>query len=433
MMDTIETRIRAAARAAAHLVADDSAPPLELNSGLGRARRSRPGRLDRSGRRVLRAVLTPLAAAAAVVAVIVASVAVGGSNRPARPPGTGSLLDQVPRYYMQLVPGLAGEPSYLALIRNTVTGATLATIRPPRSTGFASVVAAANDRTFALVVQSQHTGRASDGETGPILPDSLEIARFNPAGNAVSLSAVRMPTALFGKGPFPEQPHVVYQVLSAIALSPTGNSLAVATTPSGYDIPNTTPAQLTIYSLAGRPARTWQLPGPPSPDTPPELYALSWGTSGALAFNLTEYCDPGCPAGTPPSGVWVLDIRSRGTSLVADSRFIVPFSSRYGNIEDIVLTANGDTIVGSMSSAVMGDFQEFSVRTGREIRELWYTRDGGHLEWSNALGSVLVVLAPSSRNVMAWILGAVSGNRIVRIPDNAPRFLIMGFTTDVAF
>lgn len=140
-MTTLEDRIRAATHAAADLVADGSAPPLDLARVRSQARWSRwPGRHGR-----LRKPLIPLAAAAAVLLIAVAAIAVprspdSGSQR--HHPATGGPAAVLPRYLVTV----HTDPWRLD-VRNAVTGTLTAGIKVPVGYNW-NAVAAQGPRTF---------------------------------------------------------------------------------------------------------------------------------------------------------------------------------------------------------------------------------------------------------------------------------------------
>src|SRR6185437_15968058 len=168
VMNLIEDRIRAAARAAAETVAPDSVPPLELPT----ARPRRFGRKRRGARSPgvawtrWAARLAPLAAALAVSGILIAVVTLsppayqGGPayvppttarpDVPAGPPvSTYVRSGQVPPYFVTLTPSGAA-------VHLTAGGAAVATIRPSLPAGkVVAVTAAQDDRTFVLAEQGQ--------------------------------------------------------------------------------------------------------------------------------------------------------------------------------------------------------------------------------------------------------------------------------------
>src|SRR5690348_12768522 len=129
-MSTVEDRLRAATRAAAHTVPPDGAPPLVLPKRTGAAGGWRGGPR-------LRGWLAPVAAAVAVAVAIGASVAVSGvihghRHHHARPAAVAGPFSGLPAYYITLTgSGKLGNPPYRAVVRATATGAVVATLSPP--------------------------------------------------------------------------------------------------------------------------------------------------------------------------------------------------------------------------------------------------------------------------------------------------------------
>lgn len=115
------------------------------------------------GRRLLAASAAAAVVAVAVVAALVATSPPGHGRAPATPKDP---LQSVPRYYMALVPvnlrsyeqsGLIDQTC--AVIRDRMTGQTLANVRPPKPyVTFEGVYGAADDRTFVLAAQSTVAG-----------------------------------------------------------------------------------------------------------------------------------------------------------------------------------------------------------------------------------------------------------------------------------
>jgi hypothetical protein len=352
-----------------------------------RPRRGRPG----SGRRLL----VPLAAAAAVVAVIATSVTVGGGE-PARNLATSNrqALASVPRYYLELIKHATSDPvpltPFYAAFRNTVTGATLATVRPPKPFGtFLLVAAAADDRTFVLSAQRVPRG------FGPAEPTKLFRAQLNPAAGTVTLTP--LPVPLFPAGMSP----------TGLALSPDGTKLAVALQTKGR-------VQIRVYSLTTGQVKVWQDHGMLTSDGYLPKDALSWARSGALAF--TDWVS------NQLNGVWLLNTNRPGGSLLADSRLAVSAiypGARYLGGSGIV-TPDGSTIVAAMwrhKPRYFGDVREFSAATGKVTRTMRPVRAPGEsVVWTNSSGSVLIVWAPRSPQSSDLILGVLSGKSFTPIP-----------------
>jgi len=185
------------------------------------------------GRRPGRRLIAGASAAAAVIAIAVAAALVA-----TRPGGHGrasaqDALRSVPRYYMALVPVSSNEfGAYYAVVRDALTGKTLATIRPPKPyVTFVGVTGAADDRTFVLTAQSTLAGSLTSR-------NKFYYVRFNPADNAVTLTLLALPGLPFSN-----------YLSGSPALSPDGTRLAVASQEG--------PAQIAVYSLPSGAVRVW--------------------------------------------------------------------------------------------------------------------------------------------------------------------------------
>jgi hypothetical protein len=309
-MNTIEDRIRAAARAAADTVPQDSVPPLRLPPEQGSAR-SRPGWGGWARR------LTPLAAAVAVVVVVIAAVGIGramhspADRAPTTTSGPGPVLagppissyvssGQVPPYYVAITsrgnPNL--DPSY-AVVKATVSGKTLATIGPSVAGGtILAVTAAADDRTFVL--DEQHW---SDSENQGYGTRTFYEFRLSSAGRP---------------GPLTRLPMIVPngQLLTGLAMSPDGSKLAITVEPDNdKNEPNLT--TVSVYTLATGAVRTWTGNGTIG-TIGDDARSLSWTADGrTLAFDWLS------ASGPQGMGVRLLDLGASGRSLLADSRQVV--------------------------------------------------------------------------------------------------------------
>ena len=240
-MSREEDAIRATTRAIAATVRD--VPPLELEPAPGErlaARRSGRGRPGGAGPR-LRSWLTPVAAAVVVVAVAIALVLVRGNpnegvvSQPA--PGVAG-PGGVPRYYVALDPVTVKHAGgWGLLVGDTLTGQTLADINPPAHMSYASVTAAADDRTF-LAFATNAPGYRVTGMDGRWY--MLHLAPGT--AHVVSLTST----------PIHPQSGV-----RASALSGSGTLLAVAEYGSL--------GRIIIFSVAtGRPLRIWSTKAPPA-------------------------------------------------------------------------------------------------------------------------------------------------------------------------
>jgi hypothetical protein len=211
-----------------------------------------------------------LAAAAAVIAIAVAAaLLVTLARSHGAPPSASS----VPRYYMALAPfneqsfAKDGVFSYgYAVVKDRITGRTVATVQPPRPyLGFLGVTGAAEGRTFVLT--------AIPTPLGSNQPDKFFYARFNPADGAVTLTPLALPGLPVSNDYF------------TAALSPDGTKLAVAGINKIFTF-----AQIKVYSLPSGAAKTWSAranSGLPFPS----LNELSWSQTGA---HMAKAPSPGC-------------------------------------------------------------------------------------------------------------------------------------------
>lgn len=392
-------------------------------------RRRRPGSL--LGPRQSRGrLLAPVAAAVAVVAVV-AVVAAIGANMPEDSPAASSAaaLAGVPPYYLTLTPhGHALRPPFYAYLRSTVTGATLATVRPPAPfNSFIDVTGAADDRTFVLAAEYVGTGaRAVDG------PSALFRARFDPDSQKLSLKRL----------PVPEFPATTF--LPGLALSPSGTELAVS-----EDVPPAAAKgdvsqdrlQIAVYSMTTGAARIWRdAKGRDNTGFAGfiENATLSWAGDGILAFD---------DLGTKQSaGIRLLNTRGPGGDLLADSRQAVSMAVNVSgptdawNLAGELLTPDGGTIVAAMTRqpkevmrngvtvvphwpSVNAELAEYSVATGQRIRTFLPVHKPFLMPvWTNASGSVVIVYGPANRQSSLespLVLGVVTGSRFTRIPGGA--------------
>ena len=394
-----EDDVRAAFRALARQAPDADAVLTAVREQLDKANASpRQGGLRSARRR-----MAPLAAAAAVIAVTAAAVAIANGQASHRPPAiSGSGLDRLPRYYMSLAPihQSGYRTTFSAVVKDTMTGATLVTVHPPEPFGtFAGVAGAADDRTFVLAA------RTVPARPGTGTPIKLYRAVYHPAKSAVTLTAL----------PIPQIPAA--DRLDGLALSPSGTSLAVGvSTSEGMGGRQ----QLRVYSLPGGAVKVWQ-----QTPSPVFTFQLSFSQTGLLAFNW---------AGRPAPGTWLLRTGTSGGELTGNGRLAVPAVLGRYSVAGGVLSGDGSIITAVAATALPGrhggskivpvqfraKIMQFAAQSGRAIRTLltWpYTGiwPDASVIWSSSSGDVLVVQA-WSRSGGHIVIGVLHGSRLTPIP-----------------
>ena len=417
-----EQDIRAAFRTLGREAPDAGAVLSDVRDKLAKA--STNSRQDVS--RKVRRWLAPIAAAAVVIALIATAVAIAGMQSPHHHATPSAALDKLPRYYMTMLLPPHAESNLdwaSVVVKNTRTGATLLTARPPAPySSFAGVTGAADDRTFVLAAQAP-VGPPRDDR------DNVKLfrAQLNPSKRTLTMTPLPIPV-------FTAPTHV-----NGMALSANGSELAVAMETGKYQ----KMFVVSLYSLAGRVLRSWHSRGMNTVSWWYSPESMSWARTGVLAINWTFYrLDQPLKS---YSGVWLLNTGSPSGSLVAQSRRVVS-ERRSGYFPaDGVLSANGETIVVPMVKQIIGtrtlqgrkvetfsrkgEIQVVSAATGQPIRTLWPVDLGGKdaptgvvfgevVMWTNASGGVIVVEAPlvRGRSDGQEGIGVLSGNRFTPIP-----------------
>ena len=306
-MSTVADRTRAAMDAITSQVSD--APPLRLPPPAApvSARRRRAPR----PRRRRATWLAPLAAAAAVIAVAVSLVVVRGT--PAGPPAPAAKPAgapvSFPDYYLTFNQPVSDETTPVGLVlRQTLTGKTLFTLKPPRGLSFAGITGAADDRTFVADAHRDPYGAFNSGGRSR----TWYLVRVTGSGARAALTVTKLPV--------PATP--VGTEILAIALSPDGSKLAVGTAPWTTDDTHAKQT-LTVYSVAtGAVLRTWTTPPGPfnwalmsgggggaDPNT-----GVAWVGNYALAFGGGTETKHG-----PTYTIRVLDVSSPDGDLLGSS------------------------------------------------------------------------------------------------------------------
>lgn len=416
-MNTIEERIRAAARAAADTVPPDSVPPLRLPAA--RLSRFRRGRRDPRPGAVWVRRLAPVAAALAVVAVAVSVVTISRSShapvtstgtaapggvRPGPPISTYVRSGQVPPYYVTIHGHPNVSPSY-AVVQATVSGKTLATINPPTADGtIVAVTAAADDRTYVLSVQP----RAPRGGDQAFEASTFYMVRLSSSGQPGRLTKLPMsvPTGA---------------LVTGLALSPSGRKLAIAVEPNNVKKdPNL--QQIRVYTLGTGAVRTWKGDGNIG-SGPGDAKSVSWtADERTLAFDWNS---------ASSGGVGLLNVDAPGSSLLADSRLQArfPAASPYGPAcqNDLIITPDGSALVCGAIQAngvdrgrdAVIEFREYSTATGKIVSVFgpWTIARAGYLAvnvlWSNPSGSLLIGVIPTTGDGR---VGVISGNTFTPLP-----------------
>ncbi len=375
------------------------------------------GRAGGSSRRARR-LLAPIAASAAVMAVIVASLAItaghrgGGVTRRSVPPDADAPGRGVPTYYVAIVQPV--NQGVVTTVRDTRSGAALATVHPPEGYQFSDAAADPDDDSFVLAAQ-QERPPASD-------PERLYLLRFNPA--TLSTTLIRLPIPAI---PYPD----------GLTISPGGTELAVASAGPNEQ-------QLTIYSLTGRLIRQWQDPGGICPTGGTDAPCPSWAASGYLAFDWVNYNATTYPGrsttapvtGPDANGVRLIRATTASGSLVGASKLVVPFKS--ADYLNFVLSGNGKTIAGDVQlgqglKAISDVYEEFSAATGKRTGQYWQTRIDalGGVFWSSRTGSTLIIRVPPlnalREPLTTWPLGILTGNRFTPLPTPAGPWIAFAF------
>jgi hypothetical protein len=323
-------------------------------------------------------------------------------------PATG-----IPAYYLKFSQpsGDATVPVGLVLAA-TLTGKKLFTLQPPRGLSFAGITGAADDRTFVADAHWEPYGVSGSGGRSR----TWYLVRVVGAGSRASLTMKKLPIP----------PTPVGTDINAMALSPDGAKLAVASEPVS-DNPGVQ-QQLRVYSVAtGAVLRTWSSSAgqfPPieggggeggDPNT-----TIAWVGDRALAFNQGTRAK----SGGATLEVKVLDVSRPDGDLLGSSRTaaILPASNDQDKPSpfgcnwfwgDVMVAGDGTSYVcgGSGTSGAqlpklyclkqptwntLG-FAGISLATGKLTRILSGYRTGCHGDdvldypvWVNATGSTVI-------------------------------------------
>jgi hypothetical protein len=365
-------------------------------------------------RRRSRAVrwLAPAAAVAAVIGVI-AGVSVVGPSGGKRPPAgrhptpvIGQPTGPMPRYYVTAFQtfggGSNGEPATFAVVHDSATGATLATVRVPTltaqgGTGGLSISAAADDRTFLI---AQQPGLSVNGFY------LLRVAADGRSGKLSKLS-VRIPGYL----------RVVDE-----ALSPDGRRLALAVQDCGSNSCQYT--GIRVITLATGAVSSWTTKANGFP------LNVSWAGNGQLAFEWQSGARTAPPG--EQTGYRLLSLSGRGRALLAARAIPSPVPESSQDVPAALVTANGSIVFtstvlnipdGHGRDTVVAKIIEQSARTGQVLRVLHtatVANVGAGLSGAGLLDEECNVLslAPSGVHVLVacYTFGRLDGSRFTPLP-----------------
>jgi hypothetical protein len=439
-MNVSEDEVRAATRAAAAVITDDTVPPLRLEESLTSYE---------PARRTRRGWMAPVAAAAAVALVVGGGTILGsrlassGHARSGRSstrttfgtsgvPGVTPGLSPsayvragiVPPYYVTLA------NSYAA-VHATATGATLARI--PTHTPFVGVASAADDRTFVLDAQRSIMGPTVQWPGQP----AFSLLRLSASGAEQSLTPLTVPALPAGSA------------VTGLALSADGSKLAIEVDSGTWN--HLGLQEIMIDTLATGATHVWSTTGSADAVDPGGFtgsgvdgsQTISWtADSSTLAFDWRT--------GAPEVGVRLLDTTASGDNLIADSRLAVVESTSGPDrrtasrskdhvsqcVTDGLITPDGSSIVcgyattigsavatqghpGSVSSSTSGYIQ-YSTRTGKVSRVFGVFGFPGQgpggdnsLYWTDATGKTLIGGVSTRGGIR---VGVISGETFTPLP-----------------
>jgi hypothetical protein len=445
----LEHQLRAGFRARASEI---SGPPTPLDLPARRAPNPRLGlHYGGAGSLARTRWLVAVGAAVAVLAIIGAALAVADTLPGRQTSSARPIQAVVPPYYVAL---MAGQPTpnypadaFVATVRATATGSVVARVRAPRPYAFASVTAAADDRTFVLFAVGPYdratfevnptTGKLQQVSVSTTYAEQFFILRIRPHASTPAARAqlTALPRALIPSG---------LQV-EAMALSPDGESLAAIIQNPGRAIGGIVPGRLTIFNLADGAQRTWTRDAcaasgrcsTTSVGSGSIIFdafgtQLSWTSDGQSVLFIPG---PGSPPGSPQARL--LDVDAPGSHLIADS-LALPITTAGEAWNDAVITPDGKSVFIQYNSRTgstgQGNLLRFSATTGRAavVDQVLTHLDGAapgyirpdYLLWTNNDGSKFIALvlggitrAPGETPVPSGeTAGIYSGRRYTPLP-----------------
>ena len=320
---------------------------------------------------------------------------------------------------------LIGEPTEspaVAVVHDTVSGETLATIKPSiRGGTIRAVSAAGDDRTFLLDEQTWAKFLPHVAVTEYAGPHTFYLLRLSSAGRVSSLTRLRVTVP-------------ATQVLAAFALSPDAQRLALVVQARKHSQGRT---DLEVVTLSTGSTRVWAAVSGFFRSGAGDSRGLSWTADGReLAFEW----QPNNVGQWPGVEARLLNLTSADGDLMAASRRIIATTRQFtpsGSTFQVadaenepVVTPDGSAIVtntvyfqvktkesGQATNGRYG-FAEYSTRTGKLVRILgyWKIKPAGYfftqVLWSSPSGRVLIGVIPDGR------IGVINGNEFT--PLNMP-------------
>jgi hypothetical protein len=420
MTTSIEDQLRAElAREAARVQAADVRPLAVAETpdgragwrGLSLAAVAALGR-PRAGRRVI-AWLAPAAAVVAILAVI-AGVMVAGAGAGARhPAGSGPVNTgspaAMPRFYVSLS---YASPRWRAVVHDARSGRALSSqVLPPtvhRTRMLPSVVAAGDDRTFAIVT-------AEHPATGPSYVQLIQL-HLRHGGQVGQLYDIREPLPAA----------VADSYVTGAALSGDGSKLAVTLQIPGRAAARPGGAILVISQSPNWATRIWtsavksQMPLDPA-----------WQAGGRyLGFLLWSHIRATADTFTAHSQVRLLDTAAAGRDMLA-ARVIAAGGHGRGFLQNALLSPDGRSVIVATYRNVAGSqaghgtahlaVEELAVPGGR-VRQQFCVRSDLYTtsRQQNAADSSVAVLAIAPRGRHSLVvcpgMGRLDNGRFTPLP-----------------
>jgi hypothetical protein len=382
---SIEERLRGTFREVAEEIPGDSVPPLILPDRRRRAWFTREAPPPAAGR--ARAWAAVASSAAMVAAVIGAAAGLGTVLRgpqpgsaatvgaASAPAGVALAAAGVPRYYVALTAATVASRRFRprtrasAVVRATTTGATIATVVPPRPFDtFTMVTAARDDRTFVLAAQ----------RFAPVSVVRLFVLRLHPARRTPARRAELSPLPV----PYLEKGGRAW----GLALSPDGRQLAVSV---GADAPR----EVQVVNLATGAQHAW---------TGTVVSPGIGNDGGWLSWAADERTLAVAGTGT----VRLLDTSAPGNGLLADSEPVASVGTKFWpQLREVVMTPDEQALVAVRQATAsrrnghgltaVQELVRLSTATGQPtavLNEL-PVRQGAYEQvlWTSASGRKLIV------------------------------------------